>query len=79
MIGIVDLRDLVLSPDNTPLNDLMATSVVAADEDTTRDDLEELFAKYHHRMMPVVDIQDRLLGVVQYDDIVREGVSRAKA
>jgi magnesium transporter len=78
LIGVVDLRDLVLASDDAALNDLMITSVVAAEEDTTRDDLEEMFAKYHYRMIPVVDIQDRLLGVIHYNDIIQGLVTRAK-
>jgi Mg/Co/Ni transporter MgtE len=60
------------------IGDLMATSVVAAEEDTTRDDLEEMFAKYHYRMIPVLDVQDRLLGVIHYGDIIQGLEIRAR-
>ncbi len=79
LVGVIDLRDLVLAPDGTRLCDLMVTSVVVAEEETTRDDLEELFAKYHFRMIPVVDVQDRLIGVLHYNDIIQGLVTRAKA
>jgi magnesium transporter len=79
LIGVVDLRDIVLAADNAKLHEIMATSVVAAEEDTTRDDLEEMLTKYHYRMIPVVDIQDRLLGVIHYNDIIQGPVTRAKA
>ncbi|MGD0230985.1 MAG: CBS domain-containing protein [Syntrophorhabdales bacterium] len=78
LIGVVDLRDLVLAPDAARLVDLMITSVVAAEEETPRDDLEEMFAKYHFRMIPVLDVQDRLLGVIYYNDIMQGLVTRAK-
>jgi Mg/Co/Ni transporter MgtE len=79
LVGVIDLRDLVLAPDEMRLCDLMVTSVVVAEEETTRDDLEELFAKYHFRMIPVVDVQDRLIGVLHYNDIIQGLVTRAKA
>ena len=79
LIGVVDLRDLVLAADGARLDDLMVTSVVAAEEEMTRDDLEEMFAKYHFRMIPVVDVQDRLLGVIYYNDIIQGLVTRPKA
>ena len=41
-------------------------------------DLGELFAKYHFRMVPVVDRQDHMLGVVHYNDIMKGLVTRAK-
>jgi magnesium transporter len=79
LVGVIDLRDLVLAPDTARLGDIMITSVVVAEEETTRDDLEEMFAKYHFRMIPVVDVQDRLIGVIHYNDIIQGLVMRARA
>jgi magnesium transporter len=78
LIGVVDIRELVLAPDDRRLDDIMSSSVVSADEDKTREDLEEMFAKYHYRMIPVVDGQDRLLGIVRYNDLV-QSLSEQKA
>ena len=49
----------------------MSPSVVSAEEDTTREDLEEIFEKYHYRMIPVVDGRDHLLGIIRYNDLVQ--------
>jgi len=62
LAGVVDLRDLVLAADETIPGDLMVSPVVAAQQDDMRDDLAELFAKYHFRMIPIVDARDHLLG-----------------
>ena len=70
LIGVVDLRELVLAADETRLEDMMAPSVVAAEEDDTKEDLMELFDKYHYRTIPVVDADDHLLGVIHHSDIV---------
>jgi len=78
LLGVVDLRDLILANDNATLADVMISPVVSAEEDDARDDLGELFAKYHYRMIPVVDSHDHLLGVVHYNDIVKGLVTRAK-
>jgi CBS domain-containing protein/sporulation protein YlmC with PRC-barrel domain len=78
LIGVVDIRELILAPDDRRLDDIMSPSVVSADEDKTREDLEEMFAKYHYRMIPVVDGQDRLLGIVRYNDLV-QSLSEQKA
>lgn len=78
LLGVVDLRDLVLTADETALADLMASPVVSAEEDDMRDDLAEMFAKYHYRMLPVVDPQDHLVGVVHYKDIMKGLVTRAR-
>ncbi len=69
--GVVDLRDLVLAADDTPLSEIMASPVVAAQENDLRDDLEKMFEKYGFGMIPVVDEQDRLFGVIRYNDIMK--------
>ncbi len=69
--GVVDLRDLVLAQDNLTLGDLMVSPVVSAEEDDTQDDLIELFAKYHYRMVPVVDPQDRIRGIIRHNDLTK--------
>jgi magnesium transporter len=76
--GVVDLRELVLADDQLTLGDLMAAPVVSAEQEDTQEDLAQIFAKYHYRMIPVVDPQDRLLGVIRYKDIMKELVTRAK-
>lgn len=68
--GVIDLRDIVLASDDVKISDLMVAPVVAAQEDDIRETLEEMFAKYHFRMIPVVDEKDILLGVVRYNDIM---------
>ena len=78
LLGVVDLRELVLASDDKTLGDIMASPVVAAEEDDTRDDLAELFLKYHYRMIPVVDPKDRLLGIIHHNDIVKGLALRAR-
>ncbi len=79
LAGVVDLRDMVLAADDTTLGDLMASPVVAAQQDDMREDLAELFAKYHFRMIPIVDARDHILGVIHYHDIMRGLITRARA
>lgn len=70
LLGVVDIREMVIASDEAKLADLMISPVVSAEEDDLRDDLEELFAKYHYRMIPIVDGHDKLLGVVKDKDIM---------
>jgi Mg/Co/Ni transporter MgtE len=49
----------------------MATPPVSADAELLKDDLVELFAKYHFRLLPVTDAADHLLGVLEYKEIMR--------
>jgi Mg/Co/Ni transporter MgtE len=78
LLGVVDLRDLVLADDAKTLGEIMVSPVVSADADDTRDDLADLFAKYHFRMIPVVDPKDHMLGIIHYNDIMKGLVTRAR-
>jgi CBS domain-containing protein/sporulation protein YlmC with PRC-barrel domain len=71
LIGVVDIRDLVLADEKLALADLMISPVVSADDSDTREDLVELFDKYHFRMIPVVDAKDHLLGSIHHEDIMK--------
>jgi CBS domain-containing protein/uncharacterized protein YrrD len=71
LLGVVDLRDLVAAPEDASLGDLMVSPVVTADQHALRENLMELFTKYHFRLLPVVDAYDHLLGVVRYKDIMK--------
>jgi magnesium transporter len=78
LLGVVDLRELVLAADAVLLGDIMVAPVVSAQQDDTREDLAELFARYQFHLIPVVDEHDRLLGVVHYRDIMKGLVTRAR-
>jgi len=78
LVGVVDVRDLVLASDQARLEDLMISPVVTADAATLRNDLMEIFDKYQYRMIPVVDAQDHILGVIRYKDVMKSPEARAR-
>ena len=78
LLGVVDLRELVLATDAVTLGDIMNSPAVAAEDDDVRTDLAAMFAKYHYRMIPVVDSQDHLLGTIRYNDIMKGVEIRVK-
>jgi len=78
LLGVIDLRELILASDDVQLGDVMVEPVVTAEEDDVQDDLSEMFAKYHYRMIPVVDGQDNILGVIRYNDIMKGVETRIK-
>ena len=69
--GVVDIRELVLAADEVPMSEIMSSPPVTAEEDDLQEDLVQMFAKYHYRMIPVVDSQDHLLGVILDNDIMK--------
>jgi magnesium transporter len=78
LLGVVDLRELVLCRDDMTMGEIMSSPVVMAEVDDVQDDLAEMFAKYHYRMIPVVDDHDRLQGVIRYNDIMKGIETRVK-
>jgi magnesium transporter len=78
LAGVLDLRDLVLAPDEKPVTEVMTAPVITAEAEDPREDIEALFLKYHFRMLPVADPKDHILGVIRYNDIMRGLVTRAK-
>lgn len=68
--GVVSLRQLVLSDDEEILEDIINLEV---DSVKTHDDQEEVattFKKYDYYVMPVVDNENRLVGIITVDDII---------
>jgi len=78
LIGVVDLREIILAEDSALLGNLMTSPVVSAQSDDRREDLAELFVRYQFHMIPVLDHQDHLLGVAHSRDIMKGLVARAK-
>lgn len=70
LAGAVPLVKLVLAPPNTPLLSLLQEPLVSAHEGTNENDAAELFDKYNLLTLPVIDKDNRLVGVITSDDII---------
>jgi magnesium transporter len=68
--GVVSFRDLLVAPGDKLVRDVMRAEVVSAPEDLDQEALSKLFMRHHLLMMPVVDAQGRIKGVVNLNDIV---------
>lgn len=68
LIGICSVRELLLNPYETLIKDIMEEDVISV---TTTDDKEyvaQMLAKYDFTALPVVDTDNRLVGIVTVDD-----------
>jgi magnesium transporter len=68
--GAVPLVNLVLAQPNTPLLSLLQEPLVSAHEETSENEVAELFDKYNLITLPVIDKDNRLVGVITSDDII---------
>jgi Mg/Co/Ni transporter MgtE len=71
LIGVVDLREVVLAPHEAVLGELMSSPVVTVPDNEITEEIADLFDKYNYHMLPVVDADDHLIGVLHYDDIMK--------
>jgi magnesium transporter len=70
LTGIVSLRDLVVSEPETALGDIMTRDVVYVHTDTDQEEVARLIQRYDLLALPVVDREQRLVGVVTVDDVI---------
>ena len=71
LVGVVSLRALVLAKNTEePINDLMDSNVVSVSTTTDQEDVSKLFEKYGFLAIPVVDAENRLVGIVTIDDAI---------
>ncbi len=68
--GIVSLRKLILHESEVLIKDMMNTKIIAIDTGMDQEEIADLFKKYDLLAMPVVDKENRLVGIITIDDIV---------
>lgn len=72
LIGVVSLRDLVISMPDTRLGEIMQTNLISIKDTDNFDNLQELMTKYSLLALPVVNDENVLLGMAILNDIVDE-------
>lgn len=70
LLGVVSLRELVTAHPSRVVRDMMHVDVVTAREEMDQEELSNLFAESDLTIIPVLDADGRMKGVVTVDDIV---------
>lgn len=68
--GIVSLRTLVISDDKTIIKDIMEDEIIFVNTFDDQETVGSLFTKYGFMAIPVVDNENRLTGIITFDDIL---------
>lgn len=68
--GTVSLKDLVIAPGNKKVEDIMETDPIFVRTIDDQEEVANLFKKYDLLSVPVVDQENRLIGIITIDDIV---------
>ncbi|MBD2578779.1 magnesium transporter [Oscillatoria sp. FACHB-1406] len=70
LIGIVSLRDLIISAPDKILAEIATRETVSVFTNTDREEVARLIQRYDLLALPVVDREERLVGVVTVDDVI---------
>lgn len=69
MRGIVDLKNLLLVKPRTPVSDIYNSEVISVRTDVDQEDVANVMRKYDLLTLPVVDQENRPVGIITFDDI----------
>ena len=70
LLGVVSLRDLVMAPFDTRIEEIMNTNVISVNANLDQEDVADTFSKYGYPALPVVDDQGKMIGIVTVDDVI---------
>ena len=69
LVGLVTVKDLLLAEDDdTRVEDIMLTNLMSVTTHTDQEEVARLFSKYNFLALPVVDRENRMVGIVTFDD-----------
>ena len=70
LVGVVSLRQLLTVPPSTPLKKIISTDVISVFTDTDQEEVARQVALYDLLAIPVVDLENKLVGVITVDDVI---------
>ena len=69
LLGMVTVKDLLLAPDDEiAIEEIMITNVISATTSTDQEEVAHMLSKYNFLAIPVVDAENRMVGIVTFDD-----------
>lgn len=70
LIGIINIKDILLANDKDVIKDLMRTNIISVNTEEDQENVAKEFDKYDLYAMPVVDKENRLVGIITVDDVI---------
>jgi len=70
LTGILSLRHLVIGQPEQTIGEIMTREVVSVQTDTDQEEVAQLIQRYDFLAVPVVDTEQRLVGIVTVDDVI---------
>lgn len=71
LLGRLSVKDLLLAKDDDLLIDeLMKTNVISVNTHADQEEVAQMFSKYNFMALPVVDKEERMVGIISFDDAI---------
>ncbi len=70
LVGVSSLRQLVVVHPDKPLKDFMAKDIVSVKTYTDREEVAKVVSRYDYLAVPVVDDDNKIVGIVTVDDVI---------
>jgi magnesium transporter len=70
LVGVVSLRRLLLVAPETPLKRIMTTDLISVRVDMDQEEVAQQVASYNLLAIPVVDEENKLVGIITVDDVI---------
>jgi len=70
LVGVCSLRQLVVTAPDTKLKDFMSVNVISVRTDMDQEEVAKIVARYDMLAVPVVDENNRLVGIITVDDVI---------
>ena len=70
LLGIVNIKEILISKPQTYIKDLMATNIISVNTMEDQEEVTKVFDKYDYFALPVVDNENRLVGIITVDDAI---------
>ena len=69
LLGLITVKDLLLAQDDgMHISELMETNVISVNTHTDQEEVAQMLSKYNFLALPVVDGENRMVGIVTFDD-----------
>jgi magnesium transporter len=68
LVGVLSLRQLIIAPPGQKVNEFMNREVARINVEASAEEVAQVITKYDLLALPVVDAEEKLLGVVTFDD-----------
>ena len=70
IVGVLDVKDLLIANPNDLIKDIMNPNVITVSTVDDQEEVAKMFDKYNFLAIPVVDKEQRLVGIVTIDDAI---------